>query len=78
MDQIIQNFKDSIDSSIKIDANNTIAIKISSFGEIEKLKKYNQIQNILSIIEDGIIDNLSDESILANVIKCNIDSKSGN
>jgi hypothetical protein len=67
IDAIINNFKASIDIANKTDSNNSIAIKISSFGVIEHIKKYNQVQQILSIIEDGFRKNQTDEDILKQV-----------
>ena len=40
---------------------------MSSFGDIEKIRKYNILQLILSIIEEGIINNLKNEQILEEV-----------
>ncbi len=52
---------------MKVDKDNIIAIKVSSFGDIEKIKKFNRIQTILAIIENGIIQKSSNDTIFKNV-----------
>jgi hypothetical protein len=63
IDNIIKAYKDSIDSAVKVNIENSIALKISSFGNFETMKKLNEIQEVLSILEDGIINKNSIEEI---------------
>jgi hypothetical protein len=72
MDFIIKNFKDSMNAASEFDKRNCIAIKISSFGNVENVKKYNHLQSILSIIEEGIMNNFIDDVILkqVNIYNC--------
>ena len=61
--KIIKVYKDSIDSAVKIDNENSIAIKISSFGNYETMEKLNSIQHVLMIIEENLTHNKSYEEI---------------
>ena len=63
IDKIIKVYKDSIDSAVKIDKENSIAIKISSFGNYETMQTMNSIQHVLMIIEENFIHNKSYEEI---------------
>jgi hypothetical protein len=63
IDKIIKVYKDSIDSAVKIDNDNSVAIKISSFGNYETMQKLNSIQNILMIIEENLMENKTFEEI---------------
>jgi hypothetical protein len=57
IENIIKVYKDSIDSAVKIDEGNSVALKISSFGNYETMEKLNHIQNVLMIIEENLILN---------------------
>jgi proline dehydrogenase len=57
IDNIIKTYKDSIDVSINVDPLNSIAIKISSFGDVELIRELNTIQQILQEVEEMLIKN---------------------
>ena len=52
--EIIIHYKDSIDASSRVDKENSIAMKISSFGDVETLKYLNACQFTLTLIEKNI------------------------
>jgi len=54
MNKIIKAYIDSIDTAISVDKNNSIALKVSSFGNIDFLKEMNQIQYDLLLLEENI------------------------
>jgi proline dehydrogenase len=54
IDTIIKIYKDSIDSSIKVDNTNSIAMKVSSFGNVDSLKRLNSYQFALCTLEDNL------------------------
>lgn len=51
----------------RIDKKNSIAIKLSSFGDVEYMKKMNKIQSLLYIIEEGLLSGLNSKEIYNNV-----------
>jgi proline dehydrogenase len=54
IDSIIEMYKDSIDTSIRVDEKNSIAMKVSSFGDVEMMKRMNSLQYTLTLLENEI------------------------
>lgn len=67
MGKIIEVYKGSIDNAINVDKANCIAMKVSSFANMDYMKRMNELQVLLRGIEEGLLDNLSTEEILAKV-----------
>ena len=77
IDNIIKVYKDAIDSAVKVNMENSIALKVSSFGNYETMKKLNYYQNILMIIEESLIQSKNYNEI-KNILKSkNIDTNPG-
>jgi len=51
IDKIIKAYKESIDAAVKINSKNCIALKVSSFANVNKMKRFNEIQFLLELIE---------------------------
>lgn len=64
IESIIHMYKDSIDTSIRVDEKNSIAMKVSSFGDVEMMKKMNTLQYTLTILENEIRKSSSYEQII--------------
>jgi len=71
VESIIDAYYKSIDLAIKVNKDNTVSIKVSSLCEIENLKLFNKIQNVLSIIEDSFVNNDSKEKIKTKLVNLN-------
>ncbi len=72
MDNIIKYFQEVISSAVKIDSKNSIAIKISSFGNYETLRMLNECQLVLFTIESGIINGESPQEIIKELGKARL------
>lgn len=64
IENIIKVYKESIDSAVKIDKDNSIALKVSSFGNYETMERLNHIQNVLMIIEESLTKNKTYSDII--------------
>jgi hypothetical protein len=55
--EIIKHYKESIDASIRTGGENSIAMKISSFADVDSLKLLNQYQYALLVLEENLDKN---------------------
>lgn len=65
--KIIKIYKESIEIAINNNSNNSVALKVSSLGDVDSIKSLNKIQNALKIIEEGLISNSSFEEVLTQL-----------